>query len=105
MKEIKRGKLKRRPSAPGVVLKEIFLDQNGITQSQFAKDLSELTSGKVKESTMKTKLSEVIKGKRAMSAEFAILISMLLDTNPKMWLNLQSSLDLWIAQKELDLPS
>lgn len=105
MKEIKRGKLKRRPSAPGVVLKEIFLDENGITQSQFAKDLSKLTSGKVKESTMKTKLSEVIKGKRAMSAEFAILISKLLGTNPKMWLNLQSSLDLWIAEKELDLAS
>lgn len=105
MKEIKRGKLKRRPSTPGAVLKEIFLDENGITQSQFAKDLSELTSGKVKESTMKTKLSEVIKGKRAMSAEFAILISKLLGTNPKMWLNLQSSLDLWIAEKELDLAS
>ena len=105
MKEIKRSKLKRKPSSPGVVLKEIFLDENGITQSQFAKDLSELTSGKVKESTMKTKLSEVIKGKRAMSAEFTILISKLLGTNPKMWLNLQSSLDLWIAEKDLDLAS
>ena len=83
----------------------MFLDENGITQAQFAKDLSALTSGKVKESTMKTKLSEVIKGKRAMSAEFAILVSKLLGTNPKMWLNLQSSLDLWIAEKELDLAS
>lgn len=54
---------------------------------------------------MKTKLSEVIKGKRSMSAEFAILISKLLGTNPKMWLNLQSSLDLWIAEKELGLAS
>ncbi len=105
MKTLKRDKLKRRPTAPGEILKEMFLEANGITQASFAKDLSDLTSGKVKESTMKTKLSEVIKGKRAISAEFAILISRLLGTNPKMWLNLQSSLDLWIAEKELDLAS
>lgn len=105
MKELKRGKLKRRPSAPGEILKELFLDANSITQSSLAKDLSQLTGGKIKESTMKTKLSEVIKGKRAMSAEFAILISKILGTNPKMWLNLQSSLDLWIAEKELNLAS
>ena len=105
MKEIKRAKLKRRPSAPGIVLKEIFLDGNGITQSQFAKELAQLVDGKIKESTMKTKLSEVIRGKRSMSAEFAILISKRLGTNPKMWLNLQSSLDLWIAERELNLAS
>ena len=40
-----------------------------------------------------------------MSAEFAILISKLLCTNPKMWLNRQSSLDLWIAEKKLELAS
>jgi addiction module HigA family antidote len=56
----------------------------------------------VKVSTMKTKLSEVIKEKRSMSADFAVLISKLLDTNPKMWMNLQTSLDLWVAEKEFD---
>ena len=105
MRTIKRKKLNRRPSSPGEVLKNIFLDGNGITQAKFAKDLSELTKGKIKASTMKTKLSEVIKEKRAMSAEFAILISKLLGTNPKMWMNLQTSLDLWTAEKELDIAS
>lgn len=103
MRTIKRKKVSRRPSAPGEVLKSIFLDGNGITQTNFAKELSELTKGRVKASTMKTKLSEVIKGKRAMSAEFALLISKLLGTNPKMWMNLQTSLDLWIAEKELEV--
>lgn len=105
MRTIKRKKVNRRPSSPGEVLKSIFLEPNKITQAQFAQDLSDLTSGKVKASTMKTKLSEVIKEKRAMSAEFAILISKLLGTNPKMWMSLQTSLDLWIAEKELDLAS
>lgn len=105
MRTIKRGKINRRPSSPGEILKDIFLDANGISQVQFAKNLSALTKGKVKESTMKTKLSEVIKEKRTMSAEFAILISKLLGTNPKMWMSLQISLDLWIAEKELEAAS
>ena len=105
MRTLKRGKIQRRPSSPGEILKDLFLDANGITQTRFAQDLSELTKGKVKASTMKTKLSEVIKGKRSMSADFALLISKLLDTNPKMWLNLQSSLDLWIAEQDFDQAS
>ena len=105
MRTIKRRKINRRPSSPGEVLKNIFLDANKISQTQFAKDLSALTNGKVKGSTMKTKLNEVIKEKRTMSAEFAILISKLLGTNPKMWMGLQISLDLWIAEKELGIAS
>jgi len=105
MRTIKRGKINRRPSSPGEILKDIFLDANGISQTQFAKDLSSLTNGKVKESTMKTKLSQVVKEKRAMSAEFAILISKILGTNPKMWMGLQVSLDLWVAEKELEIAS
>jgi len=102
MKTIKRKKINRRPSSPGEILKDIFLDGNGTTQASFAEDLSKLTKNKIKVSTMKTKLSEVIKEKRSMSAEFAILISKLLGTNPKMWMNLQTSLDLWIAEKEFE---
>jgi len=105
MRTIKRKKINRRPSSPGEVLKDIFLDANGITQKSFAEKLSKLTKNKVKASTMQTKLSEVIKEKRSMSAEFAILISKLLDTNPKMWMNLQTSLDLWIAEKEFEQAS
>jgi len=103
MRTIKRGKLKRRPSSPGEILKSIFLDERNISQAEFAKELSALTGGAIKVSTMKTKLSEVIKEKRSMSAEFAILISKLLGTNPKMWMSLQSSLDLWKAEQELSL--
>jgi addiction module HigA family antidote len=102
MKTIKRRKINRKPSSPGEILKDIFLDGNNITQARFAQELSDLTSNNVKVSTMKTKLSEVIKEKRSMSAGFAVLISKVLGTNPKMWMNLQSSLDLWIAEKEFD---
>jgi len=103
MRTIKRKVINRRPSSPGEILKNIFLEGNNISQVHMAQELSDLTGGKVKVSTMKTKLSEVIKEKRAVSAEFAILISKILGTNPKMWMNLQSSLDLWQAERDLDL--
>ena len=105
MKTIPREQINRRPSTPGAILKDIFLDEKEISQASFAQELSKLTRGKVKVSTMKTKLSEVIKEKRAMSAEFAILISKILGTNPKMWMNLQTSLDLWEAENNMDLVS
>jgi len=105
MKTIKRKEIKRKPSAPGEILKEIFLDPRQVTQASFAEELSGLTKGKIKVSTMKTKLNEVVTGRRAVSAEFALLISEILGTNPKMWLNLQASLDLWNAKKSLDLAS
>ena len=105
MQTIRRSKINRRPSLPGEVLKEIYLDGHNISQAQFAEDLSFLTNEKIKTSTMKTKLSEVIKGKRSMTAESALLISKLLKTNPKMWMNLQTSFDLWKAEEQLNLAS
>ena len=105
MNKIKRKEITRKPSHPGEVLKEIFLDSNNISQASFARDLADLTNGRIKLTTMKTKLSEVIKGKRSMSAEFALLISKALGTNPKMWLGLQSSLDLWNAKNEMEKAS
>lgn len=105
MKPIKRADMKRPPSKPGEVLKDIFLVPNGITQLAFAQDLSKLTKGRIKVSTMKTKLNDLIKGRRAMSAELALLVSARLGTNPRMWLGLQSSVDLWNARHKLDLAS
>jgi addiction module HigA family antidote len=100
MEKIKRQKITRRPSHPGEILKNIWLDELGYTQLGFAELLSEVTGNKVKVSTMQTKLSEVINGKRAMSAEFAVLLARVLDTSPRMWMNLQVNLDIWEAEQK-----
>ena len=49
----------------------------------------------------KTKLNELINGKRAMSADFAVLIGKVLNTSPRMWMNLQTSLDIWEAEEKV----
>lgn len=100
MAKLKRQKMQRRPTHPGEILKHLWLDELGYTQLQFAEMLSEASGGKVKASTMRTKLSEVVKGKRSMSAEFAVLISKVLGTSPRMWMNLQVNLDIWEAEEE-----
>ncbi len=100
MEKFKRQRVQRRPSHPGEILKDIWLDELCVTQSQFAEVLSKATGGRVKVSTMQTKLSEIINGKRAMSADFAVLLGNVLDTSPRMWMNLQVNLDIWEAEKD-----
>ena len=92
---------KRKPSHPGEILKNLFLDELGYSQSHFADLLVEATKGKTKKSTLQTKLNEVVSGKRAMSAEFAVIISKVLKTNPRMWMNLQTALDIWVAEEKV----
>lgn len=91
----------RRPSHPGEILKALWLDELGYTQSHFAELLVEASNTSLKKSGMQTKLNEVIKGKRSMSAEFAVLISKVLKTSPKMWMNLQVQLDIWEAEEKV----
>ncbi|MDO9183907.1 MAG: HigA family addiction module antitoxin [Bacteriovorax sp.] len=99
MEKLKRQKIERKPSHPGEILKNIWLDELNYTQSGFAALLSAATDDKIKVSTMQTKLSEIINGKRAMSADFAVLLGRVLDTSPRMWMNLQVNLDIWEAEK------
>lgn len=90
----------RKPSHPGEILKNLWLDELGYSQSYFAELLVAATHGKSKKSTMQTKLNEVISGKRDISADFAVLISKVLKTNAKMWMNLQIQLDIWKAEQK-----
>ena len=91
----------RRPSHPGEILKSLWLDELGYSQSHFADLLVEASGGVVKKTTMQTKLNEVISGRRAMSADFAVLISKVLKSSPKMWMNLQVQLDIWEAEEKV----
>lgn len=99
MANLKRQELKRRPSHPGEVLKNIWLDELGLSQIEFAEMLASASGTSIKTSTMQTKLNEIINGKRAVSADFAVLLGKVLDTSPRMWMNMQVNLDIWEAQK------
>jgi len=101
MEKLKRENMTRRPSHPGEVLKNIWLADLNLTQLELAEMLAKATGKKVKVSTMRTKLSEIINGKRAMSADFAVLLGQVLNTSSRMWMNLQVNLDLWEAERNV----
>jgi addiction module HigA family antidote len=47
------------------------------------------------------RLNTLINGKRDMSAETAVLLARALKTTPEFWMNLQASVDLYLAHQKL----
>jgi addiction module HigA family antidote len=99
MEKYPKRRMTRKPSHPGEILKNLWLDELGYSQSHFADLLVAASGGLAKKSTLQTKLNEVISGKRSMSADFAVLISKVLKSSPKMWMSLQVQLDIWNAEE------
>jgi addiction module HigA family antidote len=82
---------RRRPDHPGEVLLRDFLRPRGITQVEAARHLQIST----------TRLNEIIRGKRGVSADTAWRLGDWLQTGPKMWMELQGAWDLWQARSPL----
>ena len=77
-------KLKRAPAHPGQILKEEFLDELGITQTNLANSLG---------TTFRT-TTEIVNEKRSISTEIAIKLSKFFGTIVELWLNLQNQFDI-----------
>jgi len=82
---------RRCPTHPGEILLEDYLKPLGLSQVDFAERL-ELPLQRV---------NMIINGRRAVTAETAILLAEELKTTPQFWLNLQQNYDLWHAMHEL----
>lgn len=72
------------PSSPGEILAEEFLDPLHISQYSLAKAMG----------VPQTRISEIVRGKRSISAETALRLAHVLGTTPEFWLNLQTDYDL-----------
>ncbi len=77
------------PTQPGEMLIEEFLRPRQITQVEAARQLRVST----------TRLNEIIRGKRGITADTAWRLGDWLGTGPDVWMNLQSKWDLWQARK------
>ncbi|MDP9075788.1 MAG: HigA family addiction module antitoxin [Bacteroidota bacterium] len=86
---IKRG---MAPVHPGIVLKGLYLDSMEITITEAANKLG----------VARKTLSQLVNGHMGISAEMAIRLSKGLNTSPQLWMNMQQSYDLWIAEKKSD---
>lgn len=76
------------PVHPGEFLKEI-LDELGISQAEFARAIG----------LSAMRISHVVKGKRPVTAEMALLFGKAFGQTPQYWINLQAAYDLKMAEK------
>ncbi len=76
---------KRRPTPPGEILRHEFLEPLGITQKELAEALG----------ITRVRVSEVIRGRRAVTPDTAFRLARFFDTTVDFWLGLQKDVILW----------
>lgn len=77
------------PIPPGEILLEEFLVPMGISQTRLAGDIDVPVS----------RIADIVNGRRAITADTALRFGAYFGTEPQMWLNLQASYDLRIAEQ------
>jgi addiction module HigA family antidote len=75
---------------PGVVLEQEYLRPLGISRSAAARALN----------VPVTRISEIVRGRRAVTADTALRLARFLGTGPELWLGLQAEYDLRVARSE-----
>ena len=84
--------MKKLPNIyPGEVLLEEFLKPMGISAYRLAKEIK----------LPQTRISEIVKGKRRITADTALRVAKVLGTTPQFWLGLQDDYDLEEQQEKL----
>ncbi len=81
----------RRPTAPGQVLAELYLEPHEVSIAKFAEAAG----------VSRKHMSAIINGRAAITAETATRIATALGTTAQFWLNLQNSIDLFDARSKL----
>ena len=78
------------PITPGEILLEEFMKPMGISQNRLARDL-DVPVGRI---------NEIVRGKRAITADTALRLHKYFGTTPEFWMNLQTRYDLKKTKKE-----
>lgn len=81
----------RRPTHPGEILADM-LEDRAMAVAEAARQMSNIPA---------QRLHDIIKGRRGVTAETAILLSELLGTTAEFWMNLQAGVDLFDARQTL----
>jgi len=74
---------------PGEILREEFMRPLGISVSALARDIA----------VPANRISQILNGKRALSADTALRLGKYFGVSPEIWLDLQSEYDLRLARR------
>jgi addiction module HigA family antidote len=80
---------KRAPIHPGYILETEFLDELGLSAYALAKALRVPVN----------RVTGIIKGQRAITADTALRLARFFRTTPEFWLNLQTHYDLTVTSR------
>ena len=84
---VKRNKV-LKPTHPGEVIRYDVLEPLGMSVNRLALELR----------VPVTRMSEIVHGRRGISADTALRLARYLGSSPRFWMNLQSDYDIRIAQ-------
>ena len=79
---------KLTPIPPGEILFEEFMKPLGVSRNRLARDLDIPVS----------RVSEIVHGRRGVTADTALRLAEYFGTSPELWLNLQADFDLRVAR-------
>jgi addiction module HigA family antidote len=77
------------PVHPGEILRDDLIKPLGISINRLGRDLR----------VPVTRMSEIVNGRRGISADTALRLARYFGTTPEFWMNLQASFDLDVAQR------
>lgn len=80
--------MKRKPTHPGKIIKEDYLEPLTISIKDMALALG----------ISRKTLSKIINERGSITPEMALRLSRAFETTPELWLNLQKNYDLWHAE-------
>lgn len=81
------------PIHPGEILREEWLEPLGLTAYRLAKDIG----------VPSNRMTEILAGRRAISAETALRLARYFGTDAQSWINLQGHYDLEMARRAVGL--
>ena len=79
------------PIMPGEILREDFLKPLGISINRLSRDLS----------VPPNRISEIVNGKRAITADTALRLERYFGIEAQFWLNLQTEFDLRVMKRKI----
>lgn len=79
------------PVTPGEILREDFMEPMNISMNQLSRDIA----------VPPNRISEIINGKRGISADTALRFERYFGIEAQFWLNLQSEYDLRIIKRKI----
>ena len=82
---------KRKPTHPGGILKRHYLEPLTLTITEVADDIG----------ISRKTLSKIINERGAITPEMALRLSKAFNTSAELWLNLQTTYDLWLASQKI----